>query len=387
MLKAWGVHPEREIGEVREDGEESAINYFVERFQDLEAKVTEVEKIIEESTNKGSFLMKLLHLKEVIQTHDGLGDYLALQTRLENQEALLNDIIHKNRERNTELKKVLIEEAKVAVEKINWKEATAEIHEIKTRWIKTGNATEKEQPQLEEAFWSVVSGFFEKKKAFYEDKKRLGEKTKAGYQDLVKKAQNLNTVHGKERFEKVKELKQKWADLGNIPKEEYAPLIDAFNHHLKPNQPAQAKQVDLESILTELDECLAGKKEPKLPALEEYRNLLKNYRPNEYAQKQARKEAFNKIQLLKEQDFLRKMASKRFKDYKDLANAQKRALEIKILEDLLLRDREDLVKYIENSENFTSASGEMNPMVEKKLNQQKTKVAVKEKLLEMLKNA
>ena len=65
--------------------------------------------------------------------------------------------------------------------------------------------------------------------------------------------------------------------------------------------------------------------------------------------------------------------------------AEKKQLEIKILQELLSRDHEDLKLYTENSEKFSSASGGMNPMIEKKLNQQKTKVVMKENLLEMLK--
>ncbi|MFY0600016.1 MAG: DUF349 domain-containing protein [Cyclobacteriaceae bacterium] len=387
LLKTWGETPERVIGEVREDDPEASFRYFEDRFSELENKVSELEKIIEESINKGSFLMKLVHLKEVLLSHDGLGDYQSLLDRLLKQEALLTDIINKNRERNSEIKKTLIEEAKVTVDKINWKEATAEIHEIKTRWIKTGNAPEEEQSQLEEEFWSIVSGFFDKKKAFYEDKKRLGEKNKSAYEDLVKEASKLEGVHGKARFEKVKELKTKWEELGNIPKEEYGPLIDQFNKNLKPAQKFVQSTVDVKSIKNELNEYLTGAERVNLKRLEELRNTLKSYKPTSYGAKQERREIFTTIQLLKERDFLINLTRKRFKNFKEMDEIQFKESQVKVLRDLLARDKEDLVQYTDNAEKFSSSSGQMNPMIEKKLNQQKTKVSVKEQLLEMLTNS
>ncbi len=385
ILKAWGKHADREIGEVRESNPEASVQYFEERFADLENKINDLEKIIEESVNKGSYLMKLLHLKELIQSHEGIGDYIALEERLESQEVLLQEFISKNRERNTEIKKALIEEAKLAVEKINWKEATEEVHDIKNRWIKTGHAVDGEEENLETEFWEIMSGFFEMKKAFYEDKKRLSEKVKKSYEALVKEAKAIGDIHGKERFEKVKTLKQQWADLGSIPKEDYAPLIDEFNKLLKPTQKSEPVKIDLKGMTAELDECLAGKKRADLKKLESYRATLKNYHPNDFQGKQTRKDIFTKIQLLIEGSFLKSIAAKRFKEYKTLDITQQKQLEIKILQELLTRDREDLKLYMENSEKFSSASGAMNPMIEKKLNQQKNKVAVKEKLLEMLK--
>jgi hypothetical protein len=167
ILNGWGEYPDREIGEVKDDNPDHSFHYFEERYKELETKISDLEKTIEESINKGSFLMKLLHLKEVIPTHEGLGDYQSLLDKLLTMETLLQEVIAKNREKNSELKKTLISEVQIAADKFNWKEATEEIHDIKTRWIKTGNALEEEQEQLEESFWAIVSGFFENKKDFY----------------------------------------------------------------------------------------------------------------------------------------------------------------------------------------------------------------------------
>ena len=120
----WAEHPDREIGEVRDDDVEKSTVFFQERFKDLSSKVAEVTEKIDNTTNKGSFLMKLVHLKGQLPEHDGLGDYSALLENINKYETLVKDIIQKNRERNTEIKTALIEEAKELDEIINWKEST-----------------------------------------------------------------------------------------------------------------------------------------------------------------------------------------------------------------------------------------------------------------------
>jgi hypothetical protein len=388
ILKAWGAYSDREIGVVKDHNTEASIKYFVDRFSDLEKKIAALVATIEEAVNKGSFMMKLQHLKGVILSHEGIGDYQKLNDTLIHYEDILNDFIAKNRERNTEIKKALVEEARVSVEKINWKDATAEVHDIKNRWIKTGNATEGEQEKLEQEFWEILGGFFDMKKAFYEDKKRLSEKTKIGYQSLVAEAKTMQDIHGKERFEKVKGLKERWEALGNIPKEEYGPLFDQFNRYLKPSQKSlSAPKFDIKPIIKELDGCINDSSKIDLKRLENLREILKTYQPSDFNAKQERKEAFTKIQLLKERSFLKSLAMRRDKEYRKMDSSSQTALEIKILIELVNRDKEDLKLYLENSGNFSSSSGELNPMVEKKLSQQKMKVFVKEMLLEMLKKA
>ncbi|WP_258105225.1 DUF349 domain-containing protein [Marinoscillum sp. MHG1-6] len=388
FLKSWGDSQEREIGEVKDENPEASLQYFEERFEDLVTKVQELEALITESTNKGSFLMKLLHMKEVLGTHDGLGDYQLLLDRLTAQESLINDIIAKNREKNTEIKKALIEEVKVAVEKINWKEATVEIHDIKTRWIKTGNAVEEENEQLEEAFWSVVQAFFEKKKAFYEDKRRLMDKAKESYAALVEEAKKINNLHGKERFQKVKQLKDEWAALGNIPKEEYSPLIDEFNKLLKPGVKHGKKPVmDIQPIQKSINQMIEGEIPIDGKALDQFKGALRGYNPVDHKSRSDKRELFAKMQLLKERTFIQGLARKKRSNYSELSEKEQADIQIKLLEDLLRRDKEDLKQYSENAEKFATASGQISPLVEKQLHQQKSKVAVKEQLLALLKKS
>ncbi len=383
-LKGWGSYPDRKIGEVKEGDEQSSLAYFEEKFKDLSLKVESLEKDINEAENKGSFLMKLKHLKDSLPDHDGLGDYLPIQDKLSHLEENLHELIKQNRVRNTEIKEAMIEEAKEIEKIINWQESTEKIHEIKSRWIKTGNATDGVNESLDEAFWDIISRFFERKKSFYEDKKRLMQKRKESYASLVEEAKKIKELHGKERFEKINQLKEQWNETGNIPREEYIELKKQFDLYMKKKTFNKPPQLDLDKLLADLKKYY-NKELPYQPRELDYqrKNLIrfKTYDPD---LKRLRKEAFWFFQLIAERDFIEKLAGNRFQDFKSLTEDKKQSIKVGILKELLSRDKEDFAKFEENQANFSAGNHEMQQLVDKKIHQQKNKIQVKEALLKHL---
>ena len=95
-LKGFLGQDDRVIGEVKED-EVSTLNYFEARFEQLKEKVEKLKSDIHENQNKGSFLMKLIHLKESLMKADALGDFIPLIEDLTKEEEFLNEIIQANR--------------------------------------------------------------------------------------------------------------------------------------------------------------------------------------------------------------------------------------------------------------------------------------------------
>lgn len=375
----WGSTSDREIGEVREDDNDKSVRFFEERYADLQSKVNELTSKIEAAENKGSFLMKLVHMREHLAKHDGLGDYQAIDDTLSKYESLVKDIIQKNRKRNTEIKQALIEETKEVVEIINWKEATEKITDLKGRWIKTGNAEEEKHEQLELQFWGIVESFFERKKQFYEDKQKLTEHRKRQYQELVDGSAKLQDLYGKERFDRVKELKEAWKEIGGIPAEFYQPLNEAFNKNLKGGKKF-TPNVDYTSLLAELETIKADKNTFNKEHLERRKKeLFKDKRRSPDKQR-----CLELIQLLLERAFVQTLSQKRFPDIAKLEMDKKKSIRKSIINDLISRDREDLKIYEENSANFSSSDGKMNKIVENKIKSQKRKIEIKSKLLEWL---
>jgi len=376
---AWGENAEREIGEVREGDVEKSSLFFVNRFNDLVSKIAEATEKIDSTENKGSFLMKLIHLKGQLPEHDGLGDYQALFDKLTKYESLVKDIIHKNRQRNSEIKTALVEEAKALEEILNWKEATEQAQDLKSRWIKTGSAEEDKNEGLETEFWEIITRFFDRKKQFYEDKQKLTEHRKRQYQELVEEAKKLNEVHGKERFDKVKALKQRWKDTGGVPAEFYKPLMDEFNQILKKGKkPFVAKKIDYSDTLKKVLEI---KSDPTLYDKKQL-DIIKKDLMKDRSRSPEKWEILELVQILNEREFVLKLASKRFPDFPKIEKEKKKGIKKGIISDLIQRDQEELKVYEENSANFSSSDGSMNKLVESKLRGQKKKIAIKTKLLE-----
>ena len=194
FLKSFRKYPDRIIGEVK-DTEENAINYFINRFSVIQGKVETLVRNIETAQNKGSFLMSLLHLKEAVPQYDALGDFDALIVQLENSEETLDGLININRLKNKEIKSALIEEARIAAQNPDWKEATAMLTEINGKWIKTGKAEKEIDEELDHDFREIYGEFYSRKKAFYEEMQALYIVRLATYTSLMEKAKDIAIVN------------------------------------------------------------------------------------------------------------------------------------------------------------------------------------------------
>src|SRR5690606_26921671 len=134
--------------------------YFEERFKMAENKISDLETAVETAENKGSYLMKLIHLKEYLANIDALGDFEALFVRLENLEQMLNELITQTRANNLIIKRDLIKEAEKMRGSSDWKENTEKFKELKAQWIKTGNVEKEHQEEINRQFSEIVDDFF-----------------------------------------------------------------------------------------------------------------------------------------------------------------------------------------------------------------------------------
>jgi hypothetical protein len=148
-------YPDRQIGEVKQSVEAS-VKYFRDRFDTARQKVDELYKLVEEAQNKGSYLMKLLHLRQYLIEFDGLGDYPALLDRLDVLEADLRTTIVHNRGRNLEIKRALLQEAEALADSTEWKETSEKFKELKAKWIKTGAVDKEYEEEVEARFDGIM---------------------------------------------------------------------------------------------------------------------------------------------------------------------------------------------------------------------------------------
>ena len=213
-LRAFMDYPERKVGEVKEVEDES-LQYFAHRFNLFREKVESLIKKIEESENKGSFLMKVLHLKEQIGKYDALGDFEALFKQLTNAENEIKAAISRNRDKNLSTKIAMITEAEGLQESIDWKKTAERLKELRQNWIKTGPVEKALNEEIEERFRSAVERFFARKKDFFEDKHAMLNRTLDKYKALIEQSEILkNSDDFEGTTKKLKELQNQWKDVG-----------------------------------------------------------------------------------------------------------------------------------------------------------------------------
>ncbi len=238
--KPYEDHPELHIGEVL-DTEEAALNYYEQRFAHLEQKIAKMEQDVQDKPNKGSYLMKLLHYKDTLHQYEGLGDFPALYERLEKLEEYIRGTITENRKRNLEIKNALLEELKELEEQTNWKEGTEMAKDLKNRWLKTGSLDEEINEEYDEKFHGKIQEFFDRRAAFYEDRQLMFEARVKEYQKLVDEAREIIQQYDERqaRYE-LRNIQQRWRDVGKIPLPMYKPLQYQFNEVTRPLRPQRS---------------------------------------------------------------------------------------------------------------------------------------------------
>ncbi|MFD2513825.1 DUF349 domain-containing protein [Pontibacter locisalis] len=228
-LKPFMNYPARQVGDVKESEDDSLV-YFAKRFEMFKDKVNNLLERIATSDNKGSFLMKVLHMKEQVGNYDALGDFEKIYYTLSQAEEDINETIQQNRAKNLSIKIDLVQQAEGLSESIEWKEATEALKELRATWIKTGPVEKELTDEIEERFRDAVDKFFERKKNFFEDKKRMLNRTYERYRELIQQSYALqNSEDWEGTTAKLKQLQQQWKEVGgNLPRKTTTKLWSDF---------------------------------------------------------------------------------------------------------------------------------------------------------------
>ena len=227
-LKAFLDQPDKEIGTVKETNE-AAIEYFEKKYQLAIQKVQDLQKMIAEAENKGSYLMKLLHLKESLLDFKGIGDFTVLITTLEAEEKVLRVLVANNRSKNFEIKQEIVYTAQAAFEQEDIEDANEIYKELKNRWIKTGLADETSEKTLEAEFNDLFARFIEKRRDFFKKRNEEIKDRLERYKDILDVLFPLRfSKKLEEAAETYKEAQQVWKDVGVVPAIKMKKLWDKF---------------------------------------------------------------------------------------------------------------------------------------------------------------
>lgn len=398
-LRGFLGQADREIGEVKED-EASTLKYFEARFEQLKGKVEKLKIDIQENQNKGSFLMKLIHLRESLFESDALGDFVPLIEELNQQEAFLNEIIQSNRSKNLEVKNALIEEAESMKDDTDWKETTEFFKELKLRWIKTGPVEKELHEEIETRFNDAVQTFFENRRHFFEGMALQAEENIKIYESLVLQAREAHDLpDSKMAFDISKKIQKQWKEAGKVPAEKRQPLWDEFSklnnrifsrykRTLNPGPQMHPREL-MKKIETLTEDIKRLVNVPtsyevinKAKAIQEEWRKLPPRKPKEATLTARSFQFFTDIVF--EKAFLEKLIYGKYPDFNEMPVSEQIQLKTDLLKDLLHRDQSELDTMQNNTDNFRVQTEDFEIMMKKKLSGLKRKVDVKNYILKQL---
>lgn len=399
FLKGFLGGEDREIGEVKGD-EASTLRYFEARFALLQEKVAQLKAAIQENQNKGSFLMKLIHLKESLYESDALGDFASLIAELEEQEAFLVEIIQENRSKNLEIKQGLIQEAIAIQKNTDWKETSEKFKELKLRWIKTGPVEKELHEELEGQFNQAVNYFFGQRQEFYDQLTLQAEVNIKVYESLLQQAREAHDLpDAKMAFDISKRIQKEWKAAGKVPAERRQPIWDEFSRlnnrifsrykrTLNPGPEMHPREL-LRKIEAMVDELKKLAHQPtsqeitlRAKAIQEDWKKLPMRKPKE-ATLPARSYQFF-MDIIFEKAFLEKLGRSKYADFDAKPIEEQQQIKAAILKDLLHRDQTELETMQNNSDNFRVETPDFEMMMKKKLSSLKRKIDVKNYVLKQL---
>ena len=400
-LKGFLNQEDRVIGEVKED-EASTIKYFEDRFEVVKDKVAQLKKDIEENQNKGSFLMKLIHLKESLKNYDALGDFVPLIEELTELEKYLEEIIQANRKRNLEIKRELVAEAEALRDSTDWKKTSDEFKELKLKWIKTGPVDKDVEEEVDVPFNKAIDTFFDNRKNYFDGLALQAEENIKVYENLLLQAQQAHELSDvKLAFEISKKIQKQWKESGRVPADKRKPLWDEFsklNNRIfskykraiqnTPTLSPGALIRKVEKMTGEMKALAASEFSPENMAtakkLQAEWKKLPHRKPRE-AQLNARNFIFS-MEVVFEKAFLNKLSLSKYEDFDKKDAKEQTQIQIGILRDLLNRDQKEFDTIQDNSEKFRTSGDDFETLLQKKIRNTKRKIDVKSYVLKELLN-
>ncbi|MFY0652995.1 MAG: DUF349 domain-containing protein [Cyclobacteriaceae bacterium] len=386
------------LSKVTEADEKELVEHYQERFKKLRGDFTRLENRILGTENKGSFLAKIQNMKSLLLTHDGLGDYAIMFQKLSVYEEQIIDVIKNNRKRNTDIKNALTLELEEALKNIDMYEVGVAIKDIRLRWIKTGNADDEVHEELEKNFEEKCQSYYDKRKAFYEDKKML-VKARVGKYDavLTDLEKILKTKDLFKSVDAVKKLQADWKSIGHIPEEEYKSrnskyweLTRLFFAELKSDKKLSGNKQDFKgnlklkkAVLDHLNELKDKSLHEQVSnAVDESKSVWKSIGPVPKEELDAMNKSFiGLLDDISERAFVHQLSCRKFKGFVKKSAEERNKLLIKTVKDLLSRDQNDLKTFRENMDNMHVNKGSFVDMLEKKLKNQEKRVASKKGIL------
>ncbi len=398
FLKGYLSYPDRQIGEVKRT-EQEALDYFKNRFTIAQNKVTQLEEEVTEAQNKGSYLTKLVQLRKKMLGFDALGDFPPLLDRLDALEDVLSGLIHTNQLKNLEIKRALIDEAAAIAGSSDWKTVADQLQEIKTKWIKTGPVDKEIEEEVENTFQSLLDGFFQRRRDFFNEQNKLITERLDQYDLLIRLAERAARQSNFDldaAFVEVRRLNNAWKAVGEVPIKKSGKLYKNFRKwtsivyekyntakgiviqkKVDPRIEQQMKMADEAEKLSKQADILAAAERAKV-LLNSWKEIRVPFKLQDKELNERFRAACDKIFEL---SYLERVLARKYPAFELKSRAEQLRTKIREMEYLVRREKNDVQLAQENLDLMSRGGGEPDKMLVGKISTQKRKIAMKETIL------
>ncbi len=404
-VKSFLHFPEREIGIVK-DTEPDAILYFENRFLLFVKKVNDLFQAVDTAENKGSYLQKLLHLKELCGSYEGIGDFTAVFESLIAKEKELEQLIIVNRQKNLSLKRALLEELSLLKTSNDWLNVAEQIKEIKKKWVRIGGVEKSAEEEVETIFKQYLDTFFKRRQEFFEARNQLNVIKLQKYDALAKKAADVCTWSDMRKAgEEFRKIKEDWRKVGLVPKKELDPIMKMYKDS-SAALTARVKEYKKSRGPRTLPPHIAAILEPYKKLIERTEQILLEL---PYGGDDESRQMYDQWKLLgiqrtisdfRDMDtqfkvnvarildiyFMNKIAFKRTPNLLRLPLIEQIKIKIGIMKELVTRDKENIENFENNfaAQNANNKGNAFDKVFGSKLNSQKRNLESKQRLLSEL---
>ncbi len=396
FLKGYLGSEDRQIGEVKRT-EEEAIEYFENRFTIAKNKVDTLETEIEEAQNKGSYLTKLVQLRRKLIGFDALGDFIPLLERLDKAEDYLTELIRVNQIKNLEIKRALIEDARTAAAIEDWQAATDELQEVKSKWIRTGPIDNEVQDEVDKEFQDILDGFFHRRREHFAALNKITQAKVDQYEALIKQVKQLSWSKDlDESYKKTREIRKAWNEIGELPPKKFFKINKAYRHFLKlfydkynlakgiqPTVRVDPRTVEQQKLMEQAEHTLRN--DNIVTAAENAKVLLSKWKEIRIPYKQSDRELADRFRStcdkIFELSYLSRVISRKYPAFELKSEEEQLRTQIREMEWLVGRERNDLEMATMDVERSLTGNEDEDKRMRGRLNIQKRKVAMKDKIL------
>jgi len=207
-----------------------------EKKNELIAKAKEI--VSKENFRKGTDEMKQLledwkHAGRINKEKDDelWEEFSAIRKEFFDKKNEYYDNLKETFEANKKLKEDLIAKAKEVASIENIKEAGTRANELMEEWKKVGSAGRKDDNSLWDEFLAERKAYFARRDAYFDEMKGTFAKRVEAKKDLIAQAKIFlaRSEFTDEEVEGIKELRNKWKEIGNAGRDNENKLWEEFN--------------------------------------------------------------------------------------------------------------------------------------------------------------